>query len=111
MSDTTIINIRPLEILDSRGNPTIKTQLSLQSGTAGIASIPSGAVTIIGTSTPCDLNATRRSFPLSFGRLRLAMIRSGSKFKDCWIADPKSATVTTEYPNGPKTSLDRRSRM
>lgn len=45
MPDTTITSIETLEILDSRGNPTIKTQVFLQSGAEGNASIPSGAST------------------------------------------------------------------
>ncbi len=45
MSDTTIIAIRAREILDSRGNPTLRTQVLLQSGAVGKASVPSGAST------------------------------------------------------------------
>jgi enolase len=40
-----ITEISPLEILDSRGNPTIRTQIRLDSGTTGKASVPSGAST------------------------------------------------------------------
>jgi len=43
MSHTTIVDIRAREILDSRGNPTIRTQVRLQSGATGEASVPSGA--------------------------------------------------------------------
>ena len=45
MSDTTIIAIRAREILDSRGNPTLRTQVLLRSGAIGKASVPSGAST------------------------------------------------------------------
>lgn len=40
-----IKNIIAREILDSRGNPTIEVEVELESGTKGIASIPSGAST------------------------------------------------------------------
>lgn len=45
MSDSTISSVIPREILDSRGNPTITTQIRLQSGITGKASVPSGAST------------------------------------------------------------------
>ncbi|HAF88760.1 MAG: phosphopyruvate hydratase [bacterium] len=40
-----IISIKALEILDSRGNPTIRTTVTLESGVTGSASVPSGAST------------------------------------------------------------------
>ncbi len=42
---STIKNIDALEILDSRGNPTIEVILTLESGASGVAKIPSGAST------------------------------------------------------------------
>lgn len=41
----TIRSIKALEILDSRGNPTLRVQVCLDDGTMGQASIPSGAST------------------------------------------------------------------
>jgi enolase len=40
-----ISQIRAIEILDSRGNPTIKVSVRLESGIVGSASVPSGAST------------------------------------------------------------------
>jgi len=40
-----IVSLDALEILDSRGNPTIQVAVSLDSGATGIAKIPSGAST------------------------------------------------------------------
>jgi enolase len=37
--------IRALEILDSRGNPTVRVQMALDDGTFATASVPSGAST------------------------------------------------------------------
>ncbi|TFF96565.1 phosphopyruvate hydratase [Candidatus Thorarchaeota archaeon] len=40
-----ISGIRAIEILDSRGNPTIMTRVTLSDGTRGVAKVPSGAST------------------------------------------------------------------
>ena len=40
-----IVNVQGREILDSRGNPTIEVLVTLESGTQGIAMVPSGAST------------------------------------------------------------------
>jgi enolase len=40
-----IINIEALEILDSRGNPTVEVNLTLEDGTTARAMVPSGAST------------------------------------------------------------------
>ena len=40
-----IINIQAMEILDSRGNPTVRARVRLENGITGIASVPSGAST------------------------------------------------------------------
>ena len=45
MAKTAITAIRAREILDSRGNPTISTEVILSSGTVGKAAVPSGAST------------------------------------------------------------------
>jgi enolase len=42
---TTIIEVHAREIIDSRGNPTIETDVSLSSGALGRAAVPSGAST------------------------------------------------------------------
>ena len=40
-----IQNVRALEILDSRGNPTVQVEVALADGSLGIAMVPSGAST------------------------------------------------------------------
>ena len=40
-----IESVKAREILDSRGNPTIEVEVVLVDGTAGVASVPSGAST------------------------------------------------------------------
>jgi len=48
-----IRSIKALEILDSRGEPTIETTVSLADGSVGKAAVPSGAST--GTHEACEL--------------------------------------------------------
>src|SRR5574338_383123 len=45
MMDTTIESISALEILDSRGNPTVEVEVVLGDGSWGRAAVPSGAST------------------------------------------------------------------
>ena len=42
---TAIIDITAREILDSRGNPTVEVDVTLEDGTVGRAAVPSGAST------------------------------------------------------------------
>ena len=42
---TTILDIHAREILDSRGNPTVEVEVTLEDGTMGRAAVPSGAST------------------------------------------------------------------
>src|SRR5690606_33269320 len=42
---TAIIDIQAREILDSRGNPTVEVDVTLESGAFGRAAVPSGAST------------------------------------------------------------------
>ncbi|MBW6454363.1 MAG: phosphopyruvate hydratase [Trueperaceae bacterium] len=42
---TTIDDVRALEVLDSRGNPTVSATVTLASGVTGTAAVPSGAST------------------------------------------------------------------
>ena len=44
-TSTTIAEVKGREILDSRGNPTVEVEVSLQGGAAGRAAVPSGAST------------------------------------------------------------------
>ncbi len=53
MLETTIINIRGREIVDSRGNPTVECDVELEGGAIGRAAVPSGAST--GEHEACEL--------------------------------------------------------
>jgi len=45
MSSTLIKNVRGREVIDSRGNPTVEVEITLQGGATGRAIVPSGAST------------------------------------------------------------------
>jgi enolase len=48
-----ILEVEALEILDSRGNPTVEAHITLEDGTTGRAMVPSGAST--GEREACEL--------------------------------------------------------
>ena len=68
MASTTINQIKAREILDSRGNPTISTQVVLESGVVGKAAVPSGAST--GTHEALELRDEDSSRYLGKGVLK-----------------------------------------
>ena len=68
MAKTTIREINAREILDSRGNPTISTQVTLESGVVGKAAVPSGAST--GTHEALELRDEDSSRYLGKGVLK-----------------------------------------
>ena len=45
MSTTTITEVRAREVLDSRGNPTVEVDVTLEGGARGRTTVPSGAST------------------------------------------------------------------
>ena len=45
MSSTNIASVRGREVIDSRGNPTVEVEITLQGGATGRAIVPSGAST------------------------------------------------------------------
>jgi len=53
MSETSIINIKGRQIIDSRGNPTVEVDVELACGARGRAAVPSGAST--GEHEACEL--------------------------------------------------------
>ena len=42
-----IVDIRAFEVMDSRGNPTVMAEVTLDDDTVGVAYAPSGASTIL----------------------------------------------------------------
>ena len=48
-----IVDVLGREILDSRGNPTVEVEVTLDNGVVGRAAVPSGAST--GIFAACDL--------------------------------------------------------
>nr|WP_297459777.1 phosphopyruvate hydratase [uncultured Halomonas sp.] len=63
-----IVDIRALEVLDSRGNPTVQAEVILNSGTRGSACAPSGAST--GSREALELRDADKSRYLGKGVLK-----------------------------------------
>ena len=63
-----IVDVRGREILDSRGNPTVEAEVTLESGIRGRASVPSGAST--GAHEAVELRDGDRSRFLGRGVLK-----------------------------------------
>lgn len=63
-----IINVNALEILDSRGNPTVEVNLTLADGTEARAAVPSGAST--GEREACELRDGDKTRYLGKGVLK-----------------------------------------
>ena len=68
MLETTIINVRGREIMDSRGNPTVECDVELEGGAIGRAAVPSGAST--GEHEACELRDGDSSRYLGKGVLK-----------------------------------------
>ena len=63
-----IVDVLAREILDSRGNPTVEVEVTLDDGTIGRASVPSGAST--GIFEACELRDGDKSRYLGKGTLK-----------------------------------------
>ena len=60
-----IVDVTAREILDSRGNPTVEVEVTLEDGTVGRAAVPSGAST--GIYEACELRDGDKSRYLGKG--------------------------------------------
>ena len=60
-----IVDVLAREILDSRGNPTVEVEVTLEDGTVGRAAVPSGAST--GVHEACELRDGDKSRYLGKG--------------------------------------------
>jgi enolase len=68
MYETTIVEIRGRQIIDSRGNPTVEADVILECGVVGRAAVPSGAST--GEHEACELRDGDKSKYLGKGVLK-----------------------------------------
>lgn len=76
---TTIVDVWGREILDSRGNPTVEVEVTLESGIVGRAAVPSGAST--GENEAVELRDGDKSRYLGKGTLK-AVENINSKIAD-----------------------------
>src|SRR5438477_11868233 len=77
-----IVEVTALEILDSRGNPTIEAQVRLATGARGLAAAPSGAST--GTREAVELRDGDKSRYLGKG-VQKAVANVGKALAKCVI--------------------------
>ena len=73
---TKIVDIRALEVLDSRGNPTVQAEVHLESGATGVACAPSGAST--GSREALELRDGDKSRYLGKGVLKAVEAARGA---------------------------------
>ncbi|SFU58496.1 phosphopyruvate hydratase [Halomonas korlensis] len=71
-----IVELRALEVLDSRGNPTIQAEVHLESGASGVACAPSGAST--GSREALELRDGDKARYLGKGVLKAVEAVNGS---------------------------------
>ena len=83
MSCSTIVHVEALEILDSRGFPTVETVVVLEDGSAGQAAVPSGAST--GEHEAVELRDGDPSRYLGRG-VRQAVANVNGELRDALIA-------------------------
>ena len=65
---SSIVRVSGIEILDSRGNPTVEAEVFLADGSVGRAAVPSGAST--GEHEACELRDEDKSRYLGKGCLK-----------------------------------------
>ncbi|MCE8020822.1 phosphopyruvate hydratase [Halomonas sp. MCCC 1A11036] len=73
---TKIVEIHALEVLDSRGNPTVQAEVRLESGAVGVACAPSGAST--GSREALELRDGDKSRYLGKGVLKAVEAVNGA---------------------------------
>ncbi|WP_444999792.1 phosphopyruvate hydratase [Halomonas mongoliensis] len=73
---TKIVDIRALEVLDSRGNPTVQAEVHLENGAVGVACAPSGAST--GSREALELRDGDKSRYLGKGVLKAVEAVNGA---------------------------------
>ena len=82
-----IINIQALEILDSRGNPTVRTWVRLENG---ISEKPSGAST--GINEALDWDGDKKRFG---GKGVLKAVENVKSLPNWWGCTPKTSRKLT----------------
>ena len=77
-----IVDVHAREILDSRGNPTVEVEITLEDGTVGRAAVPSGAST--GIHEACELRDGDKGRYLGKG-VEKAVANVNTELAECLI--------------------------
>lgn len=96
MDNFVISNIKARQILDSRGNPTIETDVYLENGSVGRAAVPSGAST--GTLEALELRDGDETCFNGKGVLK-AVWNVNSKIKDVLVGNSASQKIVDSLLN------------
>ena len=91
---TVIENIHAREILDSRGNPTVETTVTLSDGSVGCAAAPSGAST--GKYEAHELRDGDEKRYMGKGVLSAVENVNGRIFPECAVWNAKTPLSTAE---------------
>ena len=95
VSDSTIVNVTGREILDSRGNPTLEVDVTLDDGSSGWAAVPSGAST--GEHEAVELRDGDKNRYLGKGVLTAVNIRRYFTKRLMWeLKKPKEKSNTIQ---------------
>lgn len=88
-----ITNVSAIEILDSRGNPTVKAYIDLDDGSRGFASVPSGASTGSHEATELRDNDPKRYFGKS---VQTAVANVNTTIKNALVGQPADPKIVDE---------------
>jgi len=90
---TAIVDVHARQILDSRGNPTVEVDVTLEAGSMGRAAVPSGAST--GAHEAVELRdgdkshwggkGSTKPFATSTGRLRKRLSVATPRTRPTWM--------------------------
>ena len=90
-----IVDVLGREILDSRGNPTVEVEVTLEDGTVGRAAVPSGAST--GIFEACELRDGDEQRYLGKGVMKAVDNVNGERPRP-----PATASTTTSAASMPR---------
>ena len=103
---TAIVDIAAPEILDSRGNPTVEVDVTLDDGSSGRAAVPSGAST--GAHEAVELRDGDKARYLGKGVLKAVENVNGEIFDA--LERPRRRRSSRDRPHDDRRSTARRTR-
>ena len=90
---TAIVDVHGRQILDSRGNPTVEVDVTLEDGSMGRAAVPSGAST--GVHEAVELRDGDKGAGAARGSGKRPMGQRRDSRRDCWQARRRTRPRST----------------